>query len=82
MTQDSEKMDFQKSSVHDLLLRFQAAQTNRAQTYALLNEGFRDLLKSKNEAPFTKIMSEATRSFKICSDNVRQIEKVGIFDAL
>lgn len=74
-------MDSTKGPIQDLLSRFQAIQTSRARTYALLHDGFRTFLKSKNEAPFTSIMSEATQSFKTCSDDVRQIEKVGIFVA-
>ncbi|GMH39304.1 hypothetical protein BSKO_07202 [Bryopsis sp. KO-2023] len=62
--------------ITSLLEEFQNIQSTRAETYTLLHEGFRDFLKSKDEAPFVKSMADATQVFKKCSQEVIRIEKV------
>lgn len=59
-----------------LVGEFLELQSKRAEAYACLNEGFRDFLASKVEAPFACIMSQVTSTFKDCSEQVNKIEKV------
>lgn len=76
MDQDNGAICDESAPVADLIGKLFELQARRAQAYTILNDGFRDFLKSKLEEPFAAIMADVTSTFKECSEQVQKIEKV------